>query len=66
MAERFAADELKRRLDDAARFAPVDRLCLSLQCGFASNYLGNSVTVDDEKAKLAQIVAVAMEVWGDG
>lgn len=57
-------DTLKRRIDEAARFVPLDQLCLSPQCGFSSTVEGNSLTVDEEKAKLALIVETAAEVWG--
>jgi 5-methyltetrahydropteroyltriglutamate--homocysteine methyltransferase len=58
-------DALKRRIDDAAKFAPLDRLCLSPQCGFASNFAGNPLGIDDERRKLALVVETAAEVWGD-
>jgi 5-methyltetrahydropteroyltriglutamate--homocysteine methyltransferase len=57
-------DDLKRRIDQAAKYVPLDQLALSPQCGFASTLLGNNVTVEDEKAKLRLIVEVAQEVWG--
>jgi len=57
-------DDLKRRIDDASRHLPLDQLCLSPQCGFASNFMGNPVTVDDEKRKLALVVETARDVWG--
>jgi 5-methyltetrahydropteroyltriglutamate--homocysteine methyltransferase len=57
-------DVLKRRIDEAARHLPLDQLCLSPQCGFASNFMGNPVTVDDEKRKLALVVETARDVWG--
>ena len=57
-------DELKRRIDAAGKYVPLDNLCLSPQCGFASELYGNKVTVDDEKAKLGLVVKVAEEVWG--
>ena len=57
-------DDLKRRLDEASKFVPLDQLCLSPQCGFASNFMGNPVTVDDEKRKLSLVVETAHEVWG--
>jgi 5-methyltetrahydropteroyltriglutamate--homocysteine methyltransferase len=57
-------DELLRRIDEAARFVPVERLAISPQCGFASTVGGNPVTIDDERAKLARIVEVCEEVWG--
>jgi methionine synthase II (cobalamin-independent) len=57
-------DELKRRIEEAARYVPVERLALSPQCGFASTIGGNKLSVDDEKRKLALVVEVASEVWG--
>ena len=59
-----AADDLKRRIEEAAKFAPLEQLALSPQCGFASSIKGNPLTVDDEKAKLSRIVEVARDVWG--
>jgi methionine synthase II (cobalamin-independent) len=56
--------ELKRRIDQAARFASLDQLCLSGQCGFASTEEGNILTEDEQWAKLRLIVEVAEEVWG--
>lgn len=58
------ADYLKRRIDEASRYVPFEQLCLSPQCGFSSNYIGNPVTIDDEKKKLSLIVKVAEDVWG--
>jgi 5-methyltetrahydropteroyltriglutamate--homocysteine methyltransferase len=55
---------LKRRIDEAAKFVPLDRLALSPQCGFASTIGGNRLTVDEEKAKLRLVVETAKEVWG--
>jgi 5-methyltetrahydropteroyltriglutamate--homocysteine methyltransferase len=57
-------DVLKRRIDEAAKFFPIEQLCLSPQCGFASTHHGNRVTEDVERRKLALIVEVANEVWG--
>jgi 5-methyltetrahydropteroyltriglutamate--homocysteine methyltransferase len=57
-------DELKRRIDEAARFVDLDQLCLSPQCGFSSTAEGNDVTYDEQVAKLRLIVEVAGEVWG--
>ena len=57
-------DELKRRIEEAARYAPVEQLCLSPQCGFSSTVEGNVLTEDEQWAKLALIVEVAGEVWG--
>jgi 5-methyltetrahydropteroyltriglutamate--homocysteine methyltransferase len=57
-------DELKRRVDQAARFIDLDQLCLSPQCGFASTEEGNILAEDQQWAKLRRIVEVADEVWG--
>jgi 5-methyltetrahydropteroyltriglutamate--homocysteine methyltransferase len=57
-------DDLKRRIDEAARYAPLDQLCLSGQCGFASTEEGNVLTEDEQWAKLRRIVEVAEDVWG--
>jgi 5-methyltetrahydropteroyltriglutamate--homocysteine methyltransferase len=57
-------DDLKRRIDEASRFVPLDQLCLSPQCGFSSTVEGNALTIDDEMAKLRLIVETAREVWG--
>ena len=59
-------DELKRRIDEASRYVPLDQLALSLQCGFASTVEGNQLTAEDQFAKLRLVVEVAREVWGDG
>ena len=56
-------DELKRRIDAAARFLDIDQLCLSPQCGFSSTKEGNDITPDQQWAKLALIVETAQEVW---
>jgi 5-methyltetrahydropteroyltriglutamate--homocysteine methyltransferase len=56
-------DVLKRRIDEAAKYADLGQLCLSPQCGFASNFMGNPLTVDDERRKLALIVETAGEIW---
>jgi methionine synthase II (cobalamin-independent) len=57
-------DELKRRIDEAAKFVPLDQLCLSPQCGFSSTVEGNALGHEEQKAKLALIVEVADDVWG--
>ena len=57
-------DTLKRRIDEAARYVPLEQLCLSPQCGFSSTVEGNALTVDEQQAKLRLIVEVAAEVWG--
>jgi 5-methyltetrahydropteroyltriglutamate--homocysteine methyltransferase len=58
------ANTIKRRIDDAARFAPLDQLCLSPQCGFASTHEGNLLSEQEQWAKLQLIVDIATEVWG--
>jgi 5-methyltetrahydropteroyltriglutamate--homocysteine methyltransferase len=57
-------DDLKRRIDEAARYVPLDQLCLSPQCGFASTVEGNALSYDQEVAKLRLVVETAAEVWG--
>jgi 5-methyltetrahydropteroyltriglutamate--homocysteine methyltransferase len=59
-----ARDELLRRIEEAAKYAPIEQLCLSPQCGFSSTVEGNRLTADDQWAKLRLIVDVAREVWG--
>jgi methionine synthase II (cobalamin-independent) len=58
-----SADELKRRIDEASKHAPLEQLCLSPQCGFSSTVEGNSLTENEQWAKLALIVEVAQDVW---
>jgi 5-methyltetrahydropteroyltriglutamate--homocysteine methyltransferase len=57
-------DDLKRRIEEASEYCPLDQLCLSSQCGFASTEEGNILTQDEQWAKLERIVEVADEVWG--
>jgi len=57
-------DYLKRRIDEASKYCPLDQLCLSPQCGFASTEEGNLLTHEEQWAKLERIVEVAREVWG--
>jgi methionine synthase II (cobalamin-independent) len=57
-------DDLKRRIDEAARYVPLEQLCLSPQCGFSSTVEGNALTVDEQIAKLELVVETAAEVWG--
>lgn len=57
-------DDLRHRIDEAARYVPLKRLAISPQCGFASTAAGNPVTLDDEIAKLELVVEVARSVWG--
>ncbi|HEX3782197.1 MAG TPA: 5-methyltetrahydropteroyltriglutamate--homocysteine S-methyltransferase [Pseudonocardiaceae bacterium] len=58
-------DELKRRIDEASRYVPLDQLCLSPQCGFSSTVEGNVLSYDEQVAKLELIVRTATEVWGE-
>jgi methionine synthase II (cobalamin-independent) len=57
-------DDLRRRIDAAARLVPLDRLALSPQCGFASTAPGNPLTPDEQRRKLELVVDVARRVWG--
>jgi len=57
-------DDIKRRIDQAAKFVPLEQLCLSPQCGFASTEEGNTLAEDEQWAKLRMIVEIADEVWG--
>lgn len=56
-------DEIKRRIDEAVRYIPLEQVCLSPQCGFASTVEGNRITVEQEIAKLKLVVDTASEVW---
>jgi 5-methyltetrahydropteroyltriglutamate--homocysteine methyltransferase len=57
-------DDLKRRIDEASKFVPLEDLCLSPQCGFSSTHHGNALSIDDQWRKLERVVEVAEEVWG--
>jgi 5-methyltetrahydropteroyltriglutamate--homocysteine methyltransferase len=57
-------DELKRRIDEAAKYVPLEQLCLSPQCGFSSTVEGNDIAVEAQRAKLQLVVETAREVWG--
>jgi 5-methyltetrahydropteroyltriglutamate--homocysteine methyltransferase len=57
-------DDLKRRIDQASKFVPLEQLCLSPQCGFSSTVEGNLLSYDQEVAKLRLIAETAEEVWG--
>ena len=65
---KFAAmenkDAIKRRIDEAAKYAPLDQLCLSPKCGFSSTVHGNNITVQAQRNKLRLVVEVAQDVWG--
>jgi len=57
-------DDLKRRIDAAARYAPLEQLAISPQCGFSSDVVGNLISEDDQKRKLKIVVETARQVWG--
>jgi len=57
-------DTVKRRLDEASKFAPLEQLALSPQCGFASTEEGNVLTEEQQWAKMREVVEIAEEVWG--
>jgi 5-methyltetrahydropteroyltriglutamate--homocysteine methyltransferase len=57
-------EALKKRIDQAAKYVPLENLCLSPQCGFASSEVGNRVSEDDQRRKLELVVETAREVWG--
>ena len=57
-------DELSRRIDDAAKFLPLEQLALSPQCGFASGIAGNMLSMDAQWRKLDTIAETARRVWG--
>ncbi len=59
-----SVEHLSRRIDDAARFLPLEQLAISPQCGFSSDVVGNLITPDDQKRKLERVVETARQVWG--
>lgn len=59
-----AMDDLKRKVDEASRFADIDQLGIAPQCGFASTEEGNAVTADDQRRKLELVVKTAEAIWG--
>ena len=64
LPELESADLIKRRVEAASRYVDLDRLCLSPQCGFASGYVTDRLTLDDQERKLAHMVQIAAEIWG--
>jgi 5-methyltetrahydropteroyltriglutamate--homocysteine methyltransferase len=62
--EMESKDALKRRIDEAAKYVPLEQLCLSPQCGFSSTVHGNLIAVEAQRAKLRLVVETAQEVWG--
>jgi 5-methyltetrahydropteroyltriglutamate--homocysteine methyltransferase len=61
--EMETVDGLQRRIEEASKFIPLDQLAISPQCGFASDVVGNLITVDDQKRKLELVVETARRVW---
>jgi 5-methyltetrahydropteroyltriglutamate--homocysteine methyltransferase len=57
-------DLLKRRVEEASKYVPLEQLCLSPQCGFSSTVEGNALTLDEQVAKLRLVVETAEEIWG--
>jgi 5-methyltetrahydropteroyltriglutamate--homocysteine methyltransferase len=64
LGELESKDDLKRRIDEASKFVPLEALCLSPQCGLSSTHHGNALSQDDQWRKLERVVEVAREVWG--
>lgn len=62
--EMESKDDLKRRIDEAARHAPLEQLALSPQCGFSSTVHGNNIAVEAQRQKLRLVIETAQEVWG--
>lgn len=58
-------DDLKRRINEAAKYAPMEQLALSPQCGFSSTVHGNNIAVEDQRNKLRLVVETAQEMWGN-
>ena len=58
-------DDLRRRIDSAAKFMPMEQMALSPQCGFSSTVHGNDIAVEAQAAKLRLVVETAREVWGE-
>ncbi len=64
LGELESSDMIKRKIDEAAKFVPLDQLCLSPQCGFSSTVHGNDIVRDAQAAKVRLVVDTAREVWG--
>src|SRR5678816_4029131 len=64
LGELESKDEIKRRIDEAAKYAPMDQFCLSPQCGFSSTVHGNEIQREQQADKMRMIVELAGEVWG--
>lgn len=59
-----ARDAIKRRIEEASKYASLDQLCLSPRCGFASTEGGNTLTQEQQWVKLRHVIEIAKEVWG--
>ena len=64
LGELESRDDILRRIDEAAKFAPIDQFCLSPQCGFSSTVHGNDIQWEQQRAKMELVMDVAKEVWG--
>ena len=64
VAQLETVDELKRRIDEATKYAPLEQMAISPQCGFSSDVVGNLLNEDDQKRKLDLVVETARQVWG--
>lgn len=64
MPELESLDDLKRRIEEASRYVPLEQLAISPQCGFSSDVVGNLLTEDDQKRKLELVADVSRAVWG--
>lgn len=64
VSELETVDDLKRRIDEAANFVPLEQIAISPQCGFSSDVVGNLISEDDQKRKLEVVVETARQVWG--
>jgi 5-methyltetrahydropteroyltriglutamate--homocysteine methyltransferase len=64
VAQLETVDDLKRRVDDAAKYVPLEQIAISPQCGFSSDVVGNLISEDDQRRKLAVVVETARQIWG--
>ena len=64
LPEMEPVDQLRRRIDEAAKYVPLENLALAPQCGFASTFLGNLLSWDEQQRKLELVVETARKVWG--
>jgi 5-methyltetrahydropteroyltriglutamate--homocysteine methyltransferase len=64
LGELESKDDIKRRIDEAARYMPVDQMALSPQCGFSSTVHGNDIAVEQQAEKMRLVIEVAEEIWG--